>query len=168
MATPNEGFTLDGDDTVVSNLVFTLDHRGIGANSCMFTPIRVVCNNTWQLAKDTARDVVKHNLNRFILRESHPKRCAVYIACHKTFLPKSQHNIMATPYILLERCTVECKDAADMLVAYRIGGLVNLGCLNSITKVYVLSRDKAFNMICACLKADCPHVEVRTLCDINK
>ena len=61
MATPNEGFTLDGDDTVVSNLVFTLDHRGIGANSCMFTPIRVVCNNTWQLAKDTARDVVKHN-----------------------------------------------------------------------------------------------------------
>ena len=61
MATPNTGFTLDGDDKVVSNLVFTLDHRGTAANSCMFTPIRVVCNNTWQLAKDTARDVVKHN-----------------------------------------------------------------------------------------------------------
>ena len=42
MATPNEGFTLDGDDTVVSNLVFTLDHRGIGANSCLFSPILVV------------------------------------------------------------------------------------------------------------------------------
>ena len=61
MATPNEGFTLDGDDTVVSNLVFTLDHRGIGANSCLFSPIRVVCNNTWTLAKDTASQIVKHN-----------------------------------------------------------------------------------------------------------
>ena len=61
MATPNEGFTLDGDDTVVSNLVFTLDHRGIGANSCMFTPIRVVCNNTWTLARDTAKEIIKHN-----------------------------------------------------------------------------------------------------------
>ena len=61
MATPNEGFTLDGDDTVVSNLVFTLDHRGLAANTCLFSPIRVVCNNTWQLARDTASQIVKHN-----------------------------------------------------------------------------------------------------------
>ena len=61
MATPNEGFTLDGDDTVVSNLVFTLDHSGMRANSCLFSPIRVVCNNTWTLAKNTASQIVKHN-----------------------------------------------------------------------------------------------------------
>ena len=61
MATPNEGFTLDGDDTVVSNLVFTLDHSGTRANSCLFSPIRVVCNNTWTLAKNTASQIVKHH-----------------------------------------------------------------------------------------------------------
>ena len=61
MATPNEGFTLDGNDTVVSNLVFTLDHSGMRANSCLFSPIRVVCNNTWTLAKNTASQIVKHN-----------------------------------------------------------------------------------------------------------
>tara|TARA_R110002050_G_scaffold296500_1_gene456579 strand:- start:15945 stop:17069 length:1125 start_codon:yes stop_codon:yes gene_type:complete len=61
MATPNEGFTLDGVDEVVSNIVFTLDHTGMAANSCMFSPIRVVCNNTWTLARDTSKDIVKHN-----------------------------------------------------------------------------------------------------------
>ena len=61
MASPLEGFTLDGNDTVVSNCVFTLDHTGRCANSVMFSPVRVVCNNTWTLAQQSASDIVKHN-----------------------------------------------------------------------------------------------------------
>lgn len=61
MATPNKGFTLDGDDKVSSNAIFTLDHTGKHANTMMLSPVRVVCENTWNLAKQNANDTVKHN-----------------------------------------------------------------------------------------------------------
>ena len=61
MASPNKGFTLDGDDTVSSNAIFTLDHTGKRANTMMLSPIRVVCQNTWNLAKKNASDTIKHN-----------------------------------------------------------------------------------------------------------
>ena len=61
MATTNEGFTLGSDDTVVNNLLFTINHTGMEANSALLTPIRVVCNNTMRIALDGANDIVKHN-----------------------------------------------------------------------------------------------------------
>ena len=61
MATTNEGFTLGQDDEVVNNLLFTINHTGMEANSALLTPIRVVCNNTMRMALNGAGDVVKHN-----------------------------------------------------------------------------------------------------------
>jgi phage/plasmid-like protein (TIGR03299 family) len=61
MGSPMRGFTLDGNDDVSSNAIFTLDHTGLRANSMMLSPVRVVCNNTWTLAKQIASDEVKHN-----------------------------------------------------------------------------------------------------------
>ena len=61
MASPMKGFTLDGNDEVVSNAIFTLDHTGLHANTMMLSPVRVVCNNTWTLAKSIASDEVRHN-----------------------------------------------------------------------------------------------------------
>ena len=61
MASPMQGFTLDGNDEVISHAIFTLDHTGLAANSMIFSPIRVVCNNTMQLARRYATDEIKHN-----------------------------------------------------------------------------------------------------------
>ena len=62
MATTKEGFTLGKDDTVVNNLLFTINHTGTEANSALITPIRVVCANTMRLAMDKGKkDVVKHS-----------------------------------------------------------------------------------------------------------
>lgn len=41
-----------GDDLVDMNVVFTTSHDGSGAVNCMVTPVRVVCNNTLNLALD--------------------------------------------------------------------------------------------------------------------
>ena len=61
MATTNEGFTLGKDDQVNNNLLFTIAHTGVNANSALLTPIRVVCNNTMRLALQRADDIVTHN-----------------------------------------------------------------------------------------------------------
>ena len=61
MASPMKGFTLDGNDEVTSNAIFTLDHTGRAANSMILSPIRVVCNNTMQLATKFATNEVRHN-----------------------------------------------------------------------------------------------------------
>ena len=62
MASPMKGFTLgNDDDEVTSNAIFTLDHTGKAANSMILSPIRVVCNNTMQLATKFATDEVRHN-----------------------------------------------------------------------------------------------------------
>ena len=62
MATTKEGFTLGKNDTVVNNLLFTINHTGTEANSALITPIRVVCANTMRLAMDRGKkDVVKHS-----------------------------------------------------------------------------------------------------------
>jgi len=62
MASCKEGFTLGKDDTVVNNVLFTINHTGREANTALVTPIRVVCNNTMRLAmKDGKNDIVKHN-----------------------------------------------------------------------------------------------------------
>lgn len=39
-----------GDDRVEMNIVFTTSHDGTGAVTCLVTPVRVVCNNTLNLA----------------------------------------------------------------------------------------------------------------------
>ena len=61
MASPMKGFTLDGNDEVTSHAIFTLDHTGRAANSMILSPVRVVCNNTMQLATKLATDEVRHN-----------------------------------------------------------------------------------------------------------
>jgi len=61
MATTNEGFTLGKDDQVNNNLLFTIAHTGVNANSALLTPIRVVCNNTMRLALQSSDDIVTHN-----------------------------------------------------------------------------------------------------------
>ena len=61
MATTNEGFTLGGDDQINNNLLFTISHTGMAANSALLTPIRVVCNNTMRLAFKDADDIIRHN-----------------------------------------------------------------------------------------------------------
>ena len=61
MASPMKGFTLDGNDEVTSNAIFTLDHTGRAANSMILSPVRVVCNNTMQLATKFATNEVRHN-----------------------------------------------------------------------------------------------------------
>lgn len=62
--------TVLGDD-VEPYLCFTNTHDGSGAVRCMMTPVRVVCNNTLNLALSTAKRSwsVKHtgNINRKIL-----------------------------------------------------------------------------------------------------
>ena len=52
-----------GDDRVEMNMVFTTSHDGNGAVKCMVTPIRVVCNNTLNLA-------MKHNAGMLSLTHS--------------------------------------------------------------------------------------------------
>jgi phage/plasmid-like protein (TIGR03299 family) len=47
------------DDPIEEYLLFTSSHDGSGAVRAMFTPIRVVCNNTLNLAVSTASNVVK-------------------------------------------------------------------------------------------------------------
>ena len=61
MATTKEGFTLGKDDQVNNNLLFTIAHTGLHANSALLTPIRVVCNNTMRLALDNSNEIVTHN-----------------------------------------------------------------------------------------------------------
>ena len=61
MATTNEGFTLGKDHQVNNNMLFTIAHTGVNANSALLTPIRVVCNNTMRLALRVADDIVTHN-----------------------------------------------------------------------------------------------------------
>ena len=62
MASPMRGFTLgNDDDEVTSNAIFTLDHTGRAANSMILSPVRVVCNNTMQLATRLQTDEVRHN-----------------------------------------------------------------------------------------------------------
>lgn len=61
MASPMRGFTLDGNDEVTSHAIFTLDHTGRAANSMILSPVRVVCNNTMQLATRLATNEVRHN-----------------------------------------------------------------------------------------------------------
>ena len=61
MASTKEGFTLDGDDEIVNNLLFTISHTGKHANSALNTPVRVVCANTMRLAMDHSDDIIKHN-----------------------------------------------------------------------------------------------------------
>lgn len=61
MASPMKGFTLDGNDEVKNNVIFTLDHTGLAANSMILSPVRVVCNNTMQLAIRQQTDEVRHN-----------------------------------------------------------------------------------------------------------
>ena len=39
-----------GDDNVEMNMVFTTSHDGSGAVQCIVTPVRVVCNNTLNIA----------------------------------------------------------------------------------------------------------------------
>lgn len=51
------------DDLVEMYVVFTTSHDGTGAVRCMCTPIRVVCNNTLNMA-------MKHNIGRIAFRHS--------------------------------------------------------------------------------------------------
>lgn len=51
------------DDLVDMYVVFTTSHDGTGAVRCMVTPIRVVCNNTLNLA-------MKNNIGRIAFRHS--------------------------------------------------------------------------------------------------
>ena len=61
MASTKDAFTLDGDDEIVNNLLFTISHTGKHANSALNTPVRVVCANTMRLAMGRADDIVRHN-----------------------------------------------------------------------------------------------------------
>ena len=64
-----------GNDIVEMYAVFTTSHDGTGAVSCMITPIRVVCNNTLNMAlsNNNGRLNVRHSktvLNRLDLTDS--------------------------------------------------------------------------------------------------
>lgn len=64
-----------GNDVVEMYAVFTTSHDGTGAVSCMITPIRVVCNNTLNMALDcnNGRLNVRHSravLNRLDLTDT--------------------------------------------------------------------------------------------------
>ena len=61
MASTKDAFTLDGDDEIVNNLLFTISHTGKHSNSALNTPVRVVCANTMRLAMGRADDIVRHN-----------------------------------------------------------------------------------------------------------
>ena len=61
MASTKEGFTLDGDDEIVNNLLFTISHTGKHANSALNTPVRVVCANTMRLAMQSSDEIIRHN-----------------------------------------------------------------------------------------------------------
>lgn len=52
-----------GDDRVEMYVVFTTSHDGLGAVNCMVTPVRVVCNNTLNLA-------MSHNSGKLSLKHS--------------------------------------------------------------------------------------------------
>jgi phage/plasmid-like protein (TIGR03299 family) len=52
-----------GDDRVEMYMVFTTSHDGLGAVKCMVTPVRVVCNNTLNIA-------MKHNAGTLSLTHS--------------------------------------------------------------------------------------------------
>ena len=64
-----------GDDRVEMYMVFTTSHDGLGTVNCMVTPIRVVCNNTLNLAMKyhSGKLSLRHSRNimsRLDLRES--------------------------------------------------------------------------------------------------
>ena len=64
-----------GNDRVEMYIVFTTSHDGSGAVNCLVTPIRVVCNNTLNLAikKNSGKLSLRHSRNvmdRLDLRES--------------------------------------------------------------------------------------------------
>lgn len=45
-----EGITLDGGDQIDNKILFTTSHDGSGGVMAMFTPIRVICQNTLNMA----------------------------------------------------------------------------------------------------------------------
>lgn len=64
-----------GNDRIEMYIVFTTSHDGSGAVNCLVTPIRVVCNNTLNLAmkKNSGKLSLRHSrnvMNRLDLRES--------------------------------------------------------------------------------------------------
>lgn len=60
-----EDIVLDnkGDDRVEMNIAFTTSHDGTGAVMCMVTPVRVVCNNTLNIA-------MKNNAGKICFRHT--------------------------------------------------------------------------------------------------
>jgi phage/plasmid-like protein (TIGR03299 family) len=54
-----------GDDRVEMYMVFTTSHDGTGAVQCMVTPVRVVCNNTLNLAmrENSGKLSLRHTAN---------------------------------------------------------------------------------------------------------
>lgn len=60
---PDEGFELAGGDKITGHLLFSNPHEFGKAISVMFTPIRVVCNNTLTMALDGKRSAVKVSVN---------------------------------------------------------------------------------------------------------
>lgn len=64
MAKVNEGFSLfKGKDNIESNLLFSIPHQYGKATIIMGTPIRVVCNNTLQLALSNGKADMMVRLN---------------------------------------------------------------------------------------------------------
>ncbi len=60
---PDEGFELKGGDKITGHLLFSNPHEFGKAITVMFTPIRVVCNNTLTMALEGKRSAVKVAVN---------------------------------------------------------------------------------------------------------
>lgn len=68
-------FIVVGDDIINKYLLFTTTHDGSGSITAMFTPIRVVCNNTLNMAlsSDRKKLIIRHTKNAHTFLEEGAK-----------------------------------------------------------------------------------------------
>ena len=79
-----------------------------------------------------------------------PMAQALYVVGGRSFPHKAPSLPLASARCCLERCSVQVKDAADMLASFRIGQLLErLG--KQCPPIVILSKDGAFDMLRLCI-----------------
>ena len=102
---------------------------------------------------DNATDAAR----RWAAAVSPDAHVAVYVAAVATTRIKADRLVPECAYavVFVEPCAVFCKDAADMLIAFRMGQLCTRVTTPSLRRVVIFSRDGAFEMVRHCIRDAC-------------
>lgn len=148
-----ENFQIDGKEDIINNYaVFTTSHDGMGAVSCMITPIRVVCQNTLNIAfhKNNGKLSFRHtkyvNERMDLLNKENAKNAYRTLNLYQTYTEVFKEKLAALAAKRLTDNEVKDIVAKTMLSedAYKIFKLSDFG-INS-DEISTRSRNLVENM----------------------